>query len=207
MVKILNLVVQDESDPDDSTEFVVSFEIREDIHQPEKALRDAVQEFVNSDTDETKQAISNAQGLFNWGDAMTAVPDNLFIKHGLTKLNTAAIDVFVNLNEILCDYSAYKSKQCKQKSILFDVKKHINDYIIKWNEDIRYWKKGENLYAEEMADKISEQNQKLKNLMTVEIIDADYIKNLIISETEDELIVIYEEILEYFKLSGEAEGE
>ena len=58
-----------------------------------------------------------------------------------------------------------------------------------------------------MADKISEQNQKLKNLMTVEIIDADYIKNLIISETEDELIVIYEEILEYFKLSGEAEGE
>ena len=203
--KILNLAVRDESEPYDSTEFIVSFEIREDIQQPEQALRNAVQEFINSGTDEAKQALSNARGLFNWGDAMTAVPDNLFIKHGLTKLNTENVDVFVNLNEILSDYISYQSEERKQQLIIVKIKKLIRDYIIKWNDEIKYWLNGENLYAERMADKISEQNEKLKNLLAAEIIDADYMKKLIEAETAEELIVIYEEILEYLETSDGTE--
>ena len=205
MAKNFYVAVQDESDPDESTEFVVSFEVRDDIQQPEQALRETVQEFVNSGTDEAKQAISHANGLFNWGDAMTFIPDNLFMKHGLTKINKESVSVFLNLNELLNDYSAYRGENRKQIILIANVKKLINDYIIKGNEDIKYWKKGENIFAEETADGISERNDKLKQLIVMEKIDADMIKKLIESETDNELILIYEEILEYLELSDETE--
>ena len=205
--KILNLAIQDESDPDESTKFVVSFEIRDDIQQPEQALRDAVQEFINSGTDEAKQAISNTNGLFNWGDAMTAVPDSLFIKHGLTKINAESISVFVNLNELLNDYSAYRGEKRKEIMLIAKIKKLINDHIIDGYESIKYWKKGENMFADETAEIISDRNDKLKQLIVMDIIDADLINKLIKSETDNELILIYEEILEYLETCEETEDE
>ena len=77
-----------------------------------------------------------------------------------------------------------------------DIRNLINDYIVKGNEDIEYWQKGKNLYAENIADKIAEQNKKLHKLLSAETLDTETIKNLIETETESELIIIYEEILE-----------
>lgn len=101
MKKILNLVVQDRSDPKNPVEFIESFKLRGGIQQPEQALRSAVSEFINSGTVEAQEALNYANGCFNWGDAMRAVPRGLFIKHGLTPLNKDSIDIFVEHNEIL----------------------------------------------------------------------------------------------------------
>lgn len=46
MVQILNIVVQDRSDPKETVEFVVSFGLRENLQQPEKALREATSSSV-----------------------------------------------------------------------------------------------------------------------------------------------------------------
>ena len=120
-----------------------------------------------------------------------------------------AVDVFVDHDEILCDYSKNESmyEDDTQAILLAKIKKLINDFIIDGNEDIKYWHKGKNLFAEETADKIAERNEKLKKLLGMETINADLLKKLIDSETDDELIVIYEEILEYLETSDETEDE
>jgi hypothetical protein len=101
MKRILNLVVQDRNDPNST--FVESFALRDDIREPEQPLRRAVSEFVNSGTAEALKAISRANGHFNWGDAMSAVPRELFARHGLTPLDQSSIDIFVDHDETLYD--------------------------------------------------------------------------------------------------------
>ena len=104
MAKILNLIIQDWNEPTDrANNFAESFEIIGDVQEPEKALRAAVREFIDSGTAEAKQALEYACGCFNWGDAISSVPDSLFEKHGLRKLHCEALDVFVDHDEILCD--------------------------------------------------------------------------------------------------------
>ena len=201
MAEIFNLIIQDRSDPRATVEWVESFKIREDIQQPETALRNAIKEFVNSGTEESKKALEYACGCFNWGDAISSVPDDLYIKHGLTKLNQESIDVYVDHDEILCDdlIEASSSEEEIRKLISVKIKKFINEYISDGNKDIEYWDRGQNLFAEQIADKIEKQNEKLKILMGMEIIDAEIIKNSIASETEPDIIEIYENILDYIE--------
>ena len=88
-------------------------------------------------------------------------------------------------------------------SIPDNLKKLINGYIINGKKDIEYWDRCENLNAENIADKIAERNEKLEKLLFMETIDAGLLSKLIETETDDELIVIYEEILEELITTGE----
>jgi len=191
MRKIFNLVIQDRSDSKERPiEFVESFEVREDVQDPEKALREAIKEFVLSDTDEAKAAISHACGHFNWADAISAVPENLFIKHGLTFLKQVSIDVFVDHNEILCDLDADKSPA------LLNVKKLIKELISNGEKDAEYWARGDNFFAESVAEELSERNKKLRTLLVMETITEETINKLIEAEKDDSLVSMYEEILD-----------
>jgi hypothetical protein len=101
-MKVLNLVIQLSRDWDELETSVVSYSVRDDVVSPEDALRGAVQDFIDSGTDESKAALSYACGCFNWGDAMSSVPDSYFIKRGLTPLTGyESIDVFVKHDEVL----------------------------------------------------------------------------------------------------------
>ena len=101
--KILNVIIQDWSDfSNNKNQWVESFEIREDVQNPETALRNAVKEFVNSGTEESEKALDYACGGYNWGDVCISVPDEIFVKHGLTRICKDTVNVFVDHDEILC---------------------------------------------------------------------------------------------------------
>lgn len=207
MPKILNLVIEDRSDPRNTTIMVEPFLIKEGIgSNPEKALRDAVREFVASDSEESKKALSYASGYYNWGDAMSSIPEALFEKHGLIRFHQNAVDVVVNHDEILCNSDPDETGDNSQTSILINVKKLISEAIIDGEKDIDYWQRGCNLFAENVADEIAERNDKLRELLGMETITADFIENLIAAEKSDELIVIYESILDELIASDEMGG-
>jgi len=189
MEKILNLIVQDHSNPSEKVEFVASFRIREGTLQPEQALRDAVSEFVRSDTDEARNALDYANGYFNWGDAIVRVPDSLFIKHGLTPLRQNAIDVFVDHNEVL-------NFDNPDDPFLAGIRKIIKEYIADGEKEIAHWARGQNLVAEDIADQIAVRNDKLKALLALETITEDTMNELIGNEEDDSLVEMYEGILE-----------
>jgi len=50
-------------------------------------LRDAVQDYINSGTEESVKALEYACGDFNWADVMSCVPDEYFKKRGLTPMD------------------------------------------------------------------------------------------------------------------------
>lgn len=101
MAKILNLVIEDRGDTHIPEAYVHSFELRDSIREPEKALRAAVDEFVQSGTEDSKQARAFANGYYNWADAMSSVHDALFEKHGLKRIYNDAVDVLVDHDEVL----------------------------------------------------------------------------------------------------------
>ena len=101
-MKILNLVIQLNRDWDERDTSVVSYSVNDGVVSPEDALRGAVQDFINSGTDESITALEHASMDFNWGDAMTSVPDTYFINRGLTPLTGyESVDVSVNHDEVL----------------------------------------------------------------------------------------------------------
>jgi len=103
-MKILNLVIQLNKGLDKSDISVVSYSIRNDVISAEAALHDAVQDFINSGTEESISALNYACGNFNWGDVMSSVPENYFISRGLIPLtDQESIDVFVCHDEVLDD--------------------------------------------------------------------------------------------------------
>ena len=103
MSKILNLVIVDRADLRSTKIIVESFAIRDDVTDPEWALRKSVRDFVYSGAENAKQALDYANGSYNWGDVITTVPDEVFAKNGLTRLKQNAVDVHVDHDEILCD--------------------------------------------------------------------------------------------------------
>jgi len=101
-MKILNLVIQLNREWDEIDTSVVSYSIRDDVVSPEEALRGAVQDFINSGTEEAISALDYACGDFNWGDVMSSVPESYFINRGLTPLTDhETIDIFVSHDEVL----------------------------------------------------------------------------------------------------------
>jgi len=188
-VKILNLTIQDRSNFKNPKEFVVSFEVREDVDNSEEMLRKAVKEFLLSETDESKQAISYSNNCFNWGDVFSFVPDSFFIKHGLTPLNQAAIDIFVDHDEILTTDLSDDLK-------LLEVRNLIKTGIEEVKQQIAFWENAENPVAEGIAESLSERDKKLCSLMATVDINEQLVNELIKSEEDDDLIVIYEGILD-----------
>ena len=186
MRKTFNLALQDHNEP--AASFVVTFYIKDGLYEPEKALRDAVNEFLSSGTEEALKALKEANCYYNWGDALGSVPDEIWEKHGLTRRTSISMSSFVDYNESLFDSSS--------DDLLVAIKKIVSYYIINGEKDISYWQRGENLVADEIADEIAERNEKLRKLLGMEVIDSDLIKQLIESETDDELIDIYEQIQE-----------
>ena len=105
-MNLFNLVIQDRNSDilDESKVWVMSFQYSDEIKSPEDAIRAAVQDYINSNTDESKSMLDYAAGCFNWGDVMSSVPDKYYIDKGLTPLNTkASIEVIVDHDEVL-DY-------------------------------------------------------------------------------------------------------
>ena len=99
--KILNLIVRLQRDWDEFETWVVPYHIRKDVASPEEALRGAVQDFVNSGTEESRQALEYACGDFNWGDVASNVPDEYFITRGLTPIKNELIEIVVDHDETL----------------------------------------------------------------------------------------------------------
>jgi hypothetical protein len=129
MEKILNLVVVDHSEPFKPMACVHSFAYRDDILQPDKALRAAVGEFVTSGTDESEAALKFANGFYNWADAMSTVPNALFEKRGLSRIYQDTVDITVDHDEVLCGGSAEASGA---EIDTFSI------YQLKHGEDLRY---------------------------------------------------------------------
>ena len=99
-MKIFNLIITLDKIKGEEN-MVVSYRIREDVTSPEEALRAAVQDFINSGTQESIKALEYAGGCFNWGDAMSSIPNEYFIKRGLTPIEGDSIDISVDHDEIL----------------------------------------------------------------------------------------------------------
>lgn len=102
-MKKLNLIIRLEHKRNNETR-IVPFAIGDSVEDPERALRDAVRDFVHSNTDEAKSALEYACGSFNWGDVMSSIPNEYFVKHGLTPIDDdESIEVMVDHDEILDD--------------------------------------------------------------------------------------------------------
>jgi hypothetical protein len=95
---IVNLV-RERKYPGETSTWVDTFEYT-GSGSPEADLRAAVKAFLK--TPEGKKAKVYSGDDFNWGDAVTSVPDKVWKKFGLTPLNNAAVDVVVNQDEVLC---------------------------------------------------------------------------------------------------------
>ena len=104
---LLNLVIEHNEGLKRNT-WVVPFKVSETVDDPEKALRDAVHDFVHSDKEVAKVALRSATGYFNWGEVMSSVPSEYFEKHGLTPLEGETFDVVVDHDEVLDDRSDYQ---------------------------------------------------------------------------------------------------
>lgn len=99
MRKTFNLALQDRNEPEAS--FVVTFYMRDGLYEPEKSLRDAIKDFLSSGTKEAQKALKEANGYFNWGNALGSVPDELWEKYGLSRRTSISMSSFVDYNEML----------------------------------------------------------------------------------------------------------
>lgn len=81
--------------------YVDTFHVNDSVKDPEKALRDAVKEFLN--TGEGIRSVSYTSNDFNWGDAINDVPDRIWAKHGLKFCSVNAVNIKVDQDEILCN--------------------------------------------------------------------------------------------------------
>lgn len=101
MERIFNLVIEDNSSFKPRV-WVMSFELSDEVTDPEQAARKAVRAFVLSNCEEAKSALEYADGSFNWGDVMASVPDSYFKRFGLTPLSRQeTVAVSVEHDEIL----------------------------------------------------------------------------------------------------------
>lgn len=103
--RILNLIIRDFS----SLEWKLwtePFWVDASVENPESALREAIHDFMVSGSKEAKKAINYACGCFNWGDALSSVPESFFGKYGLRRMSGHEVmDVNVEHDEILWDGS------------------------------------------------------------------------------------------------------
>lgn len=83
---------------------------REEVADPEAALRSAVDEFLF--TDEGREMILYTSEDYNWGDASMSLTDDVLSKHGMERLredhaytlNGEVVEVVVNQDEVLVEW-------------------------------------------------------------------------------------------------------
>lgn len=80
--------------------WVSAFQAEDIVTNPEQALRDAVKEFLS--TEEGRKALDYTAHDFNWGDAVTHVPEEIWNRYGLKFQNVKSVDIKVNQDEVLC---------------------------------------------------------------------------------------------------------
>lgn len=85
--------------PSEQAAYVNVFRVATAVTDPEAAMRAAVADFLA--TPEGMQAIRDSAYDFNWGDAVTEVPDEFWQRHGLRLLSTPRRVVRVDQDEIL----------------------------------------------------------------------------------------------------------
>lgn len=100
-MRVLNVVVQNESFEYRNNNFVLSYIVDDSVENPIANLRAAIREY--GQTEEGKRGVEYACGYYNWGDASCAVLDDILPKYGLRYMKANAIDVFVNHDEVLID--------------------------------------------------------------------------------------------------------
>jgi hypothetical protein len=97
-MRILNLIRERSCE---NQTWIDTFSVEDYIQDPIAALRAAVQEFLT--TSAGQRAVNYTCYDFNWGDAITYVPEIIWNKHGLYfNLNICSIDYKVNQDEVLC---------------------------------------------------------------------------------------------------------
>lgn len=102
-MKLVNLIIRDLGTRDWKI-WVENFVALKDMENPEAEFRAAIQDFLNSGTKEAKQAISYSGGYFNWGDAVSSVPQEYFYRRGFYYIGgREVVDINVEHDEILCD--------------------------------------------------------------------------------------------------------
>lgn len=100
-IRVLNLVIEDRNQIP-SKVWVENFYIRPEVEDAEKMLREAVKEFLASNDETARKAKEYACGSFNWGDAISSIPESLFEKHGLVRMSGQDIvEVNVDHDEVL----------------------------------------------------------------------------------------------------------
>lgn len=99
--RIFNLVIEDNSSLKPRV-WVMSFQMERLVSDPEAAARAAVKEFITSGTVDAKEALDYAAGSLNWGDVMARMPENYFVKYGLTPISRKeTVAVCVDHDEVL----------------------------------------------------------------------------------------------------------
>jgi len=80
--------------------WVDSYNFDDSIKNPEEAMRNAVQEFL--ETEDGSEAIGETGGYFNWGDTVHYVFEEILNKHGIYTIpSDINIDVVVDQDEVL----------------------------------------------------------------------------------------------------------
>ena len=96
--------------PSENEIYVDRFLAQDDIKDPETNIRATIAEYLT--TDDGKKNIKETNYDFNWGDVLTAVPSDIWNKHGLAYQysDIPSVDIKVNHDEILCDTSDEDNK-------------------------------------------------------------------------------------------------
>ena len=92
-MKVFNVIMVNGQEAD-----VTSFYVNSRVIDPEAALRAAVQDFLDSGTEEATRVHKHTR--FTWCDAMAWVPGRYFIDRGLTPLmGNESVDVVLDRDE------------------------------------------------------------------------------------------------------------
>ena len=102
-MRLVNLIIRDLATKDWKI-WVENFVTLKDMENPEKEFRAAIQDFLDSGTEEAQQAIFYANGYFNWGDAVSSIPQEYFYRRGFYYIGgSGVVDINVEHDEILYD--------------------------------------------------------------------------------------------------------
>ena len=129
-MEVMNLAVLLRQGWDEYEVSIDAFAVSDGVEDPEAALRAAVQDFIDSGTEESEDALKHACGDFNWGDAMNCIPDKYFVNRGLTPMQTnQAVTVAVNHDEVLDNTGFNHDDDGDDNDDLFGFGEHSNTGI------------------------------------------------------------------------------
>jgi hypothetical protein len=116
MITMLKLVALTRQRNNGSWKQTDYFIVEDFVVEPEKAMRDAIKEYLL--TDSGKKMIRYSCDDYNWGDAVNSVDNEIWEKHGIKikydnqeyTISGEIIDITVNQDEILIPEEYYESE-------------------------------------------------------------------------------------------------